>query len=191
MDIAERFGDNLYRARKRAGISQEELGFRAELHRTEIGLLERGSRLARIDTLVGSRARSTSRRKRCSTGSSGAPPGSPAAASTSPRAGPARRAAAMGSQGNPIAVQVGENLATARERADLSQEELGVMASLHRTEISLIERGTRLPRIDTMIKLAGALEVPLEALIEGIEWSPGGTTLGRFGLPGSGERPGL
>jgi transcriptional regulator with XRE-family HTH domain len=52
MDVAERFSDNLHRARKRAGISQEELGFRAELHRTEIGLLERGSRLARIDTLV-------------------------------------------------------------------------------------------------------------------------------------------
>jgi transcriptional regulator with XRE-family HTH domain len=46
---------------------------------------------------------------------------------------------------------VGENVATARKRADLSQEELGVMASLHRTEISLIERGTRLPRIDTML----------------------------------------
>jgi transcriptional regulator with XRE-family HTH domain len=97
----------------------------------------------------------------------------------------------MGSRGNPIAARVGENVATARMRADLSQEELGVMASLHRTEISLIERGTRLPRIDTMIKLAGALEVPLEALIEGIEWSPGSTTLGRFSLPGSGERSGL
>jgi transcriptional regulator with XRE-family HTH domain len=97
----------------------------------------------------------------------------------------------MGSQGNPIAMLVGENLARARKRADLSQEELGVMASLHRTEVSLIERGARLPRIDTLIKLSSVLEIPLEALIEGIEWSPGSTTLGRFNLPelGTGSRP--
>ena len=39
MDIAARFGENLVRCRKRAGLSQEELGVRASLHRTEIGLL--------------------------------------------------------------------------------------------------------------------------------------------------------
>lgn len=83
-----------------------------------------------------------------------------------------------------VAVQVGENLARARKRAGLSQEELGVMASLHRTEISLLERGQRLPRIDTIIKLAGALEIPIEQLIEGIGWSPGSTNLGSFSLPG-------
>jgi transcriptional regulator with XRE-family HTH domain len=85
-----------------------------------------------------------------------------------------------------VAVQVGENLARARQRAGLSQEELGVMSSLHRTEVSLLERGMRLPRIDTVIKLAGALEIPIEELIEGIGWSPGSTTLGRFRMPGGG-----
>jgi transcriptional regulator with XRE-family HTH domain len=89
----------------------------------------------------------------------------------------------MRSPANPLAGRIGENLARARHRADLSQEELGVMASLHRTEVSLIERGTRLPRIDTIIKLAGALEIPIEALIEGIGWSPGSTTRGSFSLP--------
>jgi transcriptional regulator with XRE-family HTH domain len=68
-----------------------------------------------------------------------------------------------------------------------SQEELGVMASLHRTEVSLLERGLRLPRIDTIIKLAGALEIPIEALIEGIGWSPGWTNLGSFRLPSTSE----
>lgn len=48
--IAPQFGENLIAARERAGISQEELGFRADLHRTEIGMLERGVRIARIDT---------------------------------------------------------------------------------------------------------------------------------------------
>jgi transcriptional regulator with XRE-family HTH domain len=52
MDVAKRFGENLRRVRKGAGISQEELGFRSELHRTEIGLLERGARVPRIDTMI-------------------------------------------------------------------------------------------------------------------------------------------
>lgn len=52
MDVSERFGENLYRARKDANLSQEGLGFAADLHRTEVGLLERGQRLPRIDTLV-------------------------------------------------------------------------------------------------------------------------------------------
>ena len=36
--IAARFGDNLRHARKDAGLSQEEAGIRASLHRTEVGL---------------------------------------------------------------------------------------------------------------------------------------------------------
>lgn len=52
VDVARRFGDNLRRARKRSGLSQEDLGARAGLHRTAIGLLERGARTPRIDTLL-------------------------------------------------------------------------------------------------------------------------------------------
>jgi transcriptional regulator with XRE-family HTH domain len=52
IDVARRFGDNLRRARKRSGLSQEDLGARANLHRTAIGLLERGARTPRIDTLI-------------------------------------------------------------------------------------------------------------------------------------------
>lgn len=52
-----------------------------------------------------------------------------------------------------IVARFGENLARCRKRADMSQEELGVRASLHRTEISLLERGTRLPRIDRGLSL--------------------------------------
>jgi transcriptional regulator with XRE-family HTH domain len=50
--VALRFGQNLRRCRRIAGLSQEELGERASLHRTEIGKLEKGERVARIDTLV-------------------------------------------------------------------------------------------------------------------------------------------
>ncbi len=52
MTVAQRFGANLVRCRKHAGLSQEDLGARAGLHRTAIGLLERGARTPRIDTLI-------------------------------------------------------------------------------------------------------------------------------------------
>lgn len=52
MDVAERFGVNLRRIRNRSGLSQEQLGRRADLHRTAISLLESGARTPRIDTLL-------------------------------------------------------------------------------------------------------------------------------------------
>ena len=85
----------------------------------------------------------------------------------------------------------GENLPRCRKRAGMSQEELGVRASLHRTEISLLERGLRVARIDTLIKLAGSLSISPCELLEGIEWSPGRTTSGQFALGAGRGGPGL
>src|SRR6185295_7099450 len=51
----------------------------------------------------------------------------------------------------------GENLARCRESAEVSQEELSFHASIHRTEVSLLERGERMPRIDTALRIAGSL----------------------------------
>jgi len=70
-------------------------------------------------------------------------------------------------------VRFGKNLARCRERAAVSQEELGFRASLHRTEVSLLERGERMPRVDTALRLAGSLGVPLDDLVAGLEWQPG------------------
>jgi transcriptional regulator with XRE-family HTH domain len=64
------------------------------------------------------------------------------------------------------------NLRRLRDRADLTQEELARRAGIHRTQISMIEGGERMPRLDTLIKLAGALGVPVGGLVEGITWSP-------------------
>ncbi|HEX4731876.1 MAG TPA: helix-turn-helix transcriptional regulator, partial [Solirubrobacterales bacterium] len=66
------------------------------------------------------------------------------------------------------------------KRALLSQEELGVRASLHRTAVGQIERGERVARADTLVKLAGSLAIPPSELLEGLEWSPGGTTIGEL-----------
>jgi transcriptional regulator with XRE-family HTH domain len=79
-----------------------------------------------------------------------------------------------------FAARFGENLARCRKRAGLSQEQLGLRASLHRTEIGLLERGERVPRIDTMVKLAGALSLRPSELIDGISWAPGETSSGEF-----------
>jgi transcriptional regulator with XRE-family HTH domain len=79
-----------------------------------------------------------------------------------------------------IAARFGENLTIYRRRANLSQEELGFRASLHRTEIGQLEKGDRLPRIDTLVKLAGALSIPPGDLLKGMAWVAGGTKVGRF-----------
>jgi transcriptional regulator with XRE-family HTH domain len=51
---------------------------------------------------------------------------------------------------------------------------------LHRTEVSQLERGLRIPRIDTLVKLASSLEVPVEDLLIGLTWNPGDYQPGRF-----------
>lgn len=70
-------------------------------------------------------------------------------------------------------VRFGENLAHCREAANVSQEELGFRASIHRTEVSLLERGERMPRIDTALRIAGSLGISLDDLVAGLEWRPG------------------
>ena len=52
MNVAQRFGANLARHRKRVGLSQEETAVRASIHRTAVGMLERAERVARADTIV-------------------------------------------------------------------------------------------------------------------------------------------
>jgi len=66
----------------------------------------------------------------------------------------------------------GANLRRRRAEIGISQEELAFRAAIHRTQVSLLEGGDRLPRFETLVKLAGALEVPISSLAEGIEWEP-------------------
>jgi transcriptional regulator with XRE-family HTH domain len=89
-----------------------------------------------------------------------------------------------------IARHFGRNLARCRKRVGLSQEELAVRASLHRTAVGQIERGERVARVDTLIKLAGSLSIPPGELLEGMDWDPGGTRIGAFRASDvSGEEP--
>lgn len=65
----------------------------------------------------------------------------------------------------------------------MSQEELSFLAALHRTEVSQLERGLRVPRIDTIVKLAGSLKASTDELLVGIEWEPSQIQRGGFSLP--------
>lgn len=85
-----------------------------------------------------------------------------------------------------IAARFGDNLIRARREADVSQDELAVRASVHRTEISQLERGLRIARIDTLIKLAASLEVAPGELLTGLAWQPGSIRIGGFVAPDEG-----
>jgi transcriptional regulator with XRE-family HTH domain len=82
-----------------------------------------------------------------------------------------------------VAGLFGDNLVRCRKGAGLSQDELSYRASVHRTEISQLERGLRVPRIDTLAKLCACLEVEPTELLKGISWSPGDRRVGSFKSP--------
>jgi transcriptional regulator with XRE-family HTH domain len=73
---------------------------------------------------------------------------------------------------NKVAVQLGRNLLAARRRAGLSQQELARRCCLHWSYISHIEHGDALPRVGTLVRLAGSLGASADVLLRGIEWMP-------------------
>ena len=64
------------------------------------------------------------------------------------------------------------NLRKHRVESALSQEALASRARLHRTEISLLERGDRDPRLSPVVRLAHALDVAPATLVEGLDGRP-------------------
>lgn len=80
-----------------------------------------------------------------------------------------------------FAAQFGHNLASHRRKADLSQEELAFAPHCTAPPWGQLERGERIPRADTVVKLAGSFSVSAGDLLDGLAWTPGGTVAGRFG----------
>lgn len=60
------------------------------------------------------------------------------------------------------------NLRVERKAQSLSQERLAYRAKIHRTEISMLERGIRDPRLSTIVRLARGLGIPPAALLEDV-----------------------
>lgn len=56
-----------------------------------------------------------------------------------------------------------------RESKGLSQEVVSGLAGLDRTHYSKIERGLRTPNLDTLFKIAAALDMPPHQLVMKIE----------------------
>ena len=83
-------------------------------------------------------------------------------------------------EGAAFAKRLGENLIRHRRAADLSQDLLADLTAVHRTEISQLERGLRILRADTLVRLCAALEVDPKELLEGIGWKPPRLDTGRF-----------
>lgn len=79
-----------------------------------------------------------------------------------------------------LAERFGLNLWSSRRRADLSQEDLGNLVGLTRDAIQKLEKGRRLPRLDTIVKLASGTDVPTCVLLEGMAWRPGHYVEGDF-----------
>jgi transcriptional regulator with XRE-family HTH domain len=68
-----------------------------------------------------------------------------------------------------VRIQFALNLRRQRQRAGLSQEALAEACDLHRTEISLLERRKRSPRLETLVILARGLGLSSPAeLLDGI-----------------------
>ena len=62
---------------------------------------------------------------------------------------------------------VGRRIKEAREKRHLTQEELAARIDISPTHVSVIERGTKIPRLDTFVAIANALEVSGDALFAG------------------------
>ncbi len=61
---------------------------------------------------------------------------------------------------------VGMELSACRRRKQMSQERLGFDAGVHRTYVSLIERGIKSPTVGVLFRLCQALDVPPAQTIE-------------------------
>jgi len=64
---------------------------------------------------------------------------------------------------------LGQAIRKHRERLDLTQEELAEKAEVHRTYLADIERGTRNPSIESIRRVAYALQIPISDLFKTAE----------------------
>jgi predicted transcriptional regulator len=73
------------------------------------------------------------------------------------RAGPAAGDGRHEGELEMVGEQFGRNLAEARGWARLSQGELAERAFLHQAHVAKLDRGSRCPRLDVVVRLAGLL----------------------------------
>ena len=67
------------------------------------------------------------------------------------------------------AITIGQTIRRLRKEKHLSQEVFSGLAALDRTHYSKIERGLRVPTLETIFKMAQALDMKPSELIQEIE----------------------
>jgi|ERR1700722_3541689 len=147
------FGENLRRARLRAGYTQAQLSIAAPLDRAAISRLECGERAPDLATLLRICA-ALDLTPRDLLGS--------VAPNVSLGLAPSRNKTKGG-----LGMQFGSNLKWARAQAGISQERLALDAKVDRAAISVYENGGRDPNLRTVLKLALKLGVGPDFLLEG------------------------
>ena len=60
---------------------------------------------------------------------------------------------------------VGQRIKAAREKKHLTQEDLAALVEISPTHVSVIERGMKIPRMDTFVAIANVLGVSVDSLL--------------------------
>lgn len=63
---------------------------------------------------------------------------------------------------------IGSRIKAAREKKHLTQEDLAAIVNLSPTHVSVIERGVKPPKLETFVKIANALEVSADSLLQDV-----------------------
>ena len=65
-------------------------------------------------------------------------------------------------------VAIGARIKAARERVHLTEEQLAEIIDISPTHMSVIERGVKTPKLDTFVRIANALGVSTDALLQDV-----------------------
>jgi transcriptional regulator with XRE-family HTH domain len=71
-----------------------------------------------------------------------------------------------------VGLRFGENVWWLRTQRRLTQSALAARAGIHRSQVPQIENARRTARLETVVAVAGGLEVPVSDLFEGICFEP-------------------
>jgi transcriptional regulator with XRE-family HTH domain len=63
---------------------------------------------------------------------------------------------------------IGRRIKAAREKKGMTQEQLAEWAELSPMHVSVIERGVKLPKLETLINIANVLDVSADVLLQDV-----------------------
>jgi len=63
---------------------------------------------------------------------------------------------------------IGARIKAARERAGMTQEDLAAELEMSPTHISVLERGLKAPKLETLVNIANALHVSSDMLLQDV-----------------------